>query len=162
MPWDDSGQLSAEHDRDRLLSPVTQEGADVCCDAGEDVSSGVKLLTAVACKMAWLGRMALDKGNDEPWPLGLLLRGPYFGTCVWSAQPAEGWALRARKECGPLQATPRVKALQESEAGWQRVGNLERTLGTAAWVLRVSSALAKESHFALVLKEGAAVTPACR
>lgn len=102
MPRDDSGQLSAELDRDRLLSPVTQEGADDCRDAGEDVTSGVRLLTAVACKTAWLGRMAPDKGNDEPWPLGLLLRGPYFGTRVWSAQPAEGWALRARTECGPL------------------------------------------------------------
>lgn len=112
MPWDGFGQLSAELDRDRLLSPVIQAGADVYRDAGEDVSSGVKLLTAVACKTACLGRMALDKGNDEPWPLGLLLRGPYFGTRVWSAQHAEGWALRARKECGPLRAAPRVKALR--------------------------------------------------
>ena len=52
MQWDDSGQLNAELGRDRLLSHVTQEGADVCRDTGKDVSSGAEPLSAVAWRAA--------------------------------------------------------------------------------------------------------------
>lgn len=72
--FDDSGQLNAEPDRDRRLNHVTQEGADICDDTGKDMCSGAKLLSTVACEIAWLGRAVMDKGADEPWPCCLLLR----------------------------------------------------------------------------------------
>lgn len=79
MKFDDSSQSNAGLAVGRQLSHVTQEGADVCCDTGKDVSSDAKVLSGVGYKTAWLWRVVPGKGADEPLPPWLLSRVFVFG-----------------------------------------------------------------------------------